>query len=1094
MTTDLKVRTNAAGLFEAAQMGESVERLNEAQTEWQMVRRVRRPAEIPLSFAQRSLWVLNHIEGPSATFDLPLALRLTGQLDAEALEGALCDVVERHESLRTIFPETLGTPRQQILDAASAGFRLVIKLSSEAAISEELTAEARRSFELSTEIPLRAHLFELSADEYVLLMVIHRIAGDEWSLSTLARDLGRAYAARHEGSRTEWPELPAQYADYTLWQHEDLGSESDAESRIARQLDYWKETLKELPEQLDLPTDRPRPNVSRYGSESVSFRLDARLHNRLLVRAKEANASLFMVIQAGMAAMLTRLGAGTDIPIGSVVAGRTNSALEETVGFFENTLVLRTDTSGNPSFRELLERVRAADLNAYANQGLPFERLVEELNPARSLARHPLFQLMLTLQNTPRADIKLQGLTVSAYPLRIDAAKYDLSFCLRELRDEDGDSRGLYGQIEYASDLFDRETVEAMAKRLERVLEAVAEDVEQRIGRIDLLGSEERRQILEEWNDTVTAVPGATLPELFEAQVKRNPKAPAVVFEDVSLSYEELNQRANRLAHLLIGEGVGPEDLLAVAVPRSVDMIVSLLGIMKAGAAYLPLDPDYPTERLSFMLNDAKPACLVSTSQVSRGLPGSQSRIILDDKSVIDALARCSSINPENKERREPLHADNPAYVIYTSGSTGKPKGVVVAHRGIPSLAAAQAQHYKTTHNSRVLQFASLSFDMSVLEIIMALTTGGELVLISPEMRSGAPLREAIIKHRVTHAALSPTVVGTLEEDKQLPLETLVVGGEACSPELVARWSEGRLMVNGYGPTETTVGATFSEPLSGGTSAPIGRPITNTRVYVLDEGLQPVPVGVAGELYVAGAGLARGYLKRAGLTAERFVAAPYGPPSTRMYRTGDLVKWNRDGNLEFLGRVDDQVKIRGFRVELGEIEAALLRDACVAQAVVVMREDQPGEKRLVGYVTAASGQSIDAGALRRELGKSLPEYMVPAAIASLESLPLNVNGKVDRKALPAPEFMPKEWRAPRTQQEEVLCSLYAELLGVARVGVDDDFFELGGDSGVSIQLVSRARKAGLKITPRDVFQYPTVGALASATERVDTKDAIRNLA
>ena len=541
----------------------------------------RRPAEIPLSFAQRRMWFLNRLEGRSATYNIPLALRLSGRLNVRVLEAALCDVLERHESLRTIFPERLGTPQQEILSVAGAGFRLTVRPSSEATLAEELAAAAGEGFDLSSEPPLRARLFVLSGSEHVLLIVLHHIAGDGWSLRPLARDLVRAYTARREGLAPEWAELPAQYADYTLWQREVLGSESDPESPIARQLTYWKDQLKDLPERLDLPVDRPRPAVASYRGDSVPLRLSAELHEKLLGLARDGHASLFMVLHAGLATLLTRLGAETDIPIGGPIAGRTESALEGLVGFFVNTLVLRTDTSGNPSFRELLARVRSGDLNAYGHQDLPFERLVEELKPARSLSRHPLFQVMLALQNMPEGGFELPGLALTPQLVGIKAAKFDLLFVLEERRAADGSPQGIAGQIEYATDLFDRSTVEAVAQRLVRALEAVASNPAQAIGEIEILDEAERQVILETWNDTERPAPEKTLAELFEAQVERDPKAPALVFRDAELSYGELNERANRLASLLVGQGVGPEDLVAVAMPRSVEMIVSLLGIVK---------------------------------------------------------------------------------------------------------------------------------------------------------------------------------------------------------------------------------------------------------------------------------------------------------------------------------------------------------------------------------------------------------------------------------------------------------------------------------------------------------------------------------
>ena len=910
-----------------------------------------------------------------------------------------------------------------------------------------------------------------------------------------------------------------------------------------------------MPEQLELPTDRPRPALASYRGETVPLQISPELHGRLLGLARDNQASLFMVLHAGLAALLTRLGAGTDIAIGSPIAGRTDEALEELIGFFVNTLVLRTDTSANPSFRELLARVRAVDLAAYAHQELPFERLVELLNPVRSLSRHPLFQVMLAFQNTPEAVLELPGIVARLEPVSLGAAKFDLSLGLSERRAPDGRPEGIAGLIEYRTDLFERSTVEAIGRRLVALLEAVVADPSQPIGRIELLAPEERRQLLFEWNATAREVPQATLPALLEAQVERSPEAIALVFEETTLSYAELNAQANRVAHLLIGRGVGPESLVALALPRSAEMIIALLGILKAGAAYLPLDPEYPVERLSYMLGDAQPACVLTSARIAERLPESVAQLLLDHPDTVGALAQSPERNPSDAERTGPLSPHNPAYVIYTSGSTGvpkacchssrtprfvhatavlvllrprmtswtlfrsyafdfsrllgtmgallhcsqlvviphslplTPKGVVVTHSGIPSLATAQINHFAITAEARVLQFASLSFDAMVSEISMALVSGAALVIAPSEWRSGDGLAGFIRSRGVTHATLTPAVLATLAED--LSLATLIVAGEACSANLVARWSRRRRMINAYGPTETTVCATVSMPLSGTMMPPIGRPIWNTRIYVLDGNLQPVPVGVPGELYIAGAGLARGYLKRPALSAERFVADRYGAPGTRMYRTGDLARWRAEGELEFLGRADQQVKIRGFRIEPGEIEAVLARHPSVAQAAVIAREDPGGDKRLVGYVVAQSGQRAEPALLRSHVAQSLPEYMVPGAIVVLEALPLSSNGKLDRKGLPAPDFaMAKgRWRAPSTPQEEILCALFAEVLGISGVGIEGNFFELGGDSISSIQLVAKARQAGLIITPRDVFEHQSVEALAAVASVVQATDA-----
>ena len=899
----------------------------------------------------------------------------------------------------------------------------------------------RRSsgFDLASEPPLRAHLFALGAEEHVLLLLLHHIAGDGWSLAPLARDLGRAYAARSNGQTPELAALPVQYADYTLWQHEVLGAEEDKESAIARQLAFWTGALAGLPDQIELPSDRPRPAVASHRGDSVAFTLPAELHAGLVSLARASGASLFMVLQAALAALLTRLGSGNDIPIGSPIAGRTDSALDDLVGFFINTLVLRTDTSGNPSFRELVARVRTTNLAAYSHQELPFERLVEVINPARSLARHPLFQVMLVLQNNASAGLELPGLTTAFEPVASASAKFDLSVSLAEQRGANGAPAGIAGSLEYATDLFERASVEAMAARLIRLLEAAVADADQPIGTLDVLAPEERRTILRDWNDTARAVPSATLPELFAAQVAKAPDATAVVFEDQSLTYAQLDARSSQLAHHLRALGVGPEVVVGLCVERSLEMLVALLGILKAGGAYLPLDPDYPPERLAFMLEDARAPLLLTQSTLLDKLPRHRARVVHLDADR-PAIAAQPTSTPANG-----LQPQNTAYVIYTSGSTGTPKGVSVTHGGIPNLAAVEIDRFAITSAARILQFASQSFDAALWEMASALMAGAALVLIAPGKRSGDALARLIREQDVTHATLPPVLLPDLPAD--LPLATLIVAGEACPPDEVARWSPGRRMINAYGPTETTVCATMSDALSGAVAPPIGRPIWNTQVYVLDGGLQPMPAGIAGELYIAGAGLARGYLGRAGLTAERFVADPFGPAGSRMYRTGDLARWRADGTLDFLGRADTQVKLRGFRIEPGEIEAALVRHADVAQAAVIVREDVPGNRRLAAYVVPAECREVDAAALRAHLATSLPDYMVPSAFVALDKLPLTPNGKLDRKALPAPDLTPAHvWRGPRTPQEEMLCALFAEVLGLERVGIDDNFFELGGHS------------------------------------------------
>ncbi|MGW2248538.1 amino acid adenylation domain-containing protein, partial [Streptomyces hirsutus] len=928
-----------------------------------------RPEAMPLSFAQRRLWFLQQFGAPSATYHMPLALRLSGDLDRAALSAALADVVARHESLRTVFPHTAGIPRQRVVDTAEVPVPLTVRAADEAEMPALLRAAAVRAFDLTREVPLRAELFALAPDEHVLLLVMHHIVGDGWSMGPLARDLTTAYTSRRGGGAPAWPPLPVTYGDYTLWQHEVLGDEHDEDSLFACQVAYWKEALAGLPEQVPLPADRPRPATMSYGGDLLELRIDAALHASLLEVARRSGATLFMVLQAALAALYTRLGAGTDIAIGSPVAGRTDEALDDLVGFFVNTLVLRTDTSGDPSFTELLGRVRETALSAYAHQDVPFEHLVEVLNPARSLSHHPLFQTGLVVQNAPGGDFDLPGLRVTGIPVLTGTARLDLTFGFAEEHGPDGAPAGLSGAVEYSTDLFDRATVEALAARWTRLLAAVVAAPDRPIGGIDLLSAEERRELLPAAGD---AAAGVSLPALFAARTAQTPDAVALVCGDVELTYRQVDVRANRFAHALRARGVGPEQVVAVALPRSVESVVAVLGTLKAGAAYLPVDPAYPAARIAFMLDDARPT------------------VVVDDPALVAGAAGLPETDPGVA-----VDARHPAYVIYTSGSTGRPKGVVVSHAGVSGLVAAQVDRLGVAPGSRVLQFASPSFDASFWDLCGAVLTGAALVLAP----SDSPL-EALTDRRlgVTHVTLPPSALAAVD-GADLTATTLVVAGEACAPELVARWAAGRRMINAYGPTETTVCATMSDPLSPGPGAPpIGRPVAGFRVYVLDERLRVVPPGVAGELYVAGAGLARGYLNRPGLTAGRFVACPFGPAGARMYRTGDVVRRRTDGELEYVGRADDQVKVRGFRVELGEVEAALAEHPDVAQAAVLARDD-----RLVGYAAARPGVAVRPAELAAYLRDRLPDYLVPSAFVLLEALPLTPNGKLDRAALPAPD-------------------------------------------------------------------------------------------
>ncbi|MFB6583975.1 amino acid adenylation domain-containing protein, partial [Streptomyces sp. NPDC056402] len=1023
---------------------------------------------------------------------IPMAIRLTGHLDHAALQHALRDVVERHEVLRTVFPSVDGRPHQHILPPDSLSLDVPVVPVVETELAEALRGEAAHTFDLSGELPLRAVLFEVAADEHVLLLVVHHIAADGWSMAPLGRDLSTAYAARLQGHQPGWEALPVQYADYTLWQQDLLGDEEDAESVVSQQLAYWRAALEGIPEELQLPTDRPRPAVATHQGGEIPLHIPAEVHRRLLELAREQGSTLFMVLQSALAVLLSKLGAGEDIPIGTPIAGRTDDALDDLVGFFVNTLVIRTDVSGDPSFTDLLTRVREQSLAAYAHQDVPFERLVEDLAPTRSLARHPLFQVMLTLQNNSQAGLDLPGIDGEVLSAGTLAAKFDLDLDLTEQYDVDRKAAGLSGVLNYAAELFDPETAAVMVARLERVLEAVSADADRPLSQFDVLSDSERRQMLVEWNDTAVDYPHATLPALFEAQVDRTPDGIAVVCDGVELAYRELNEQANRLARYLVGQGVGPESVVALLMERSVDLVVALLAVLKAGGAYLPIDVEYPADRVTHMLSDACPALVLTTSEWRYLIPqvSEDSVRLVGDTDGVDGQL---GTDLADDERRSALLPEHMAYVIYTSGSTGRPKGVVMSHQGIVNRLLWGQAEYDLGTEDRFLQKASIGFDAAVWEFFGPLVTGGGLVLAEPgEHKDPAYLAEIIRSERVTSVDIVPSMLQAFLNEpaaqRCTELRRVFCAGEALPAPLAEQFAEAldARLDNLYGPTEAAVDVTGwrYEPGTAGVTMPIGRPLWNTRVFVLDAALRPVPVGVAGELYVAGVQLARGYLGRAGLTAERFVANPYGGPGERMYRTGDLVRWNRDGQLEFIGRADDQVKIRGFRIELGEIEAVLGGRDEVAQVAVIVREDRPGDKRLVAYLVPVDGTDVDVDGLRAHARTALPDYMVPSAFVVMDELPLTINGKLDRRALPVPDYTTTTTtsREPVTEQERILASLFADVLGLERVGVEDSFFELGGDSISSIQLVARARAAGLVVSARDVFRCRTVAELAVVAE------------
>jgi nonribosomal peptide synthetase DhbF len=1052
-----------------------------------LTRAAARPERLPLSFAQQRLWFLEQFHGPGTAYNLPFAWRLTGRLDAVALAAALGDVVARHESLRTVFAVEGGQPYQDVIPAGQAREQVAAGFTVTAAGPGELAglveAAAGYVFDLAAELPVRAWLFTLADEEHVLVLLCHHIASDGWSMRVLMADLAAAYQARRDGRAPDWPDLPVQYADYALWQRDLLGGavgDGDGDGGngavLAGQIEYRRQALAGLPEELALPFDRPRPAEPSRRGGFVRWRLDARLHAALADLAREHQASVFIVLHAGLAALLSRMGAGTDIPLGVPVAGRTDEAVHDLVGFFVNTLVLRADLSGDPSFAELVGRVRETVLAAQARQDVPFEHPVEVLNPAR----HPLFQVMLADQDVGAVDWQLPGLRVAAEPVPDLAAKFDLSLAFQQDRDEAGAPAGISASFEYAEDLFDRATVRALAGRLTRLLAQAVRDPGRPVSTLEVLTAAERRRLLRDWNDTARPVPEATLAELFQAQVARTPHAPAVVFEGEQLSYAELDGRANRLARHLIALGAGPERLVAIAMPRSAEMIVAVLAVLKSGAAYVPVDPAYPAERIAFMLAETRPVTVLAAAGVAAALPGGLPVLVLDDPATVAGLAGLNGgAVPAAAGPR------NAAYVIYTSGSTGRPKGVVIEHGRAAVVAGWAGSVFSAAELSRVLASTSLSFDVSVFEIFGTLTAGGSIQIVPNLLAlTSGPWQGSMISAVPTALAHVLAAPGTAAR-----AEVVALCGEAVTAPVVAAIKAavpGARIVNIYGPTEVTMFATAG-PVDGAQAGPppIGRLIWNKQAFVLDGALRLVPPGVVGELYLAG-GLGRGYLGRPGLTAERFVACPFGAAGERMYRTGDLARWTAAGELEYRGRVDDQVKIRGFRVELGEIEAVLAAQPGVAQVRVVLREDRPGDKRLAGYAVPAAGAALDPAALRDAASRVLPGYMVPAAVVVLDKLPLNANGKLDRRALPAPEYA-TGGAAPATPREQALCDVFAQVLGLEQVGVEDNFFDLGGHSLLAAVLVARlVERLGVKISLRTFMTNSSVRAIDGYLDRQDS--------
>jgi len=1040
---------------------------------------VPRAGALPLSFAQQRLWFLHRMEPASAAYNVPARIDMSGALDIAALKASFEALVARHETLRTTFRDVDGAAVQVI----AAGAEVALPVSDLSALAGEArsaqlerlaAADAAQPFDLAAGPLLRLRLVKLAEEEHVLLLSLHHIVSDGWSINVLLRELAALYGACRAGTPPALPALPLQYADYAAWQKSALGG-----AALERELAYWTGQLGGEQPVLDLPTDRPRPAVARPDGGRHRFTLDAALTASLRRLAREQGASLFMTMKAAFDAMLYRLSGQRDIRVGVPIANRSRVELEGLIGFFVNTQVLRSQVAHAQTFSSLLAQVKETALAAQAHQDLPFEQLVEALQPERDLSRSPLFQVLFNVQRPDFSALDgIPGLRLTACARDNGTAQFDLSFDIKETGDQ------LEAAVSWRSDLFDAATIERISGYYSRLLQAFATRPGLCIGDAPLMDDAELRQVTQQWNATgVDYAQARPVHEQFAARAAATPAATALVCGQVRMTYAALDAASNRLARRLVAAGVRPDQLVGICAERSVAMVVGLLGILKAGAAYVPLDPDYPDERLAYMVADAGMASILAQ-------PGQQQRLGRTAAQVLPLDLEADAAWPA-QALAAVVHPQQLAYTIYTSGSTGQPKGAGVSHAGLANRLQWMQQAYGLDAGDRVLQKTPFGFDVSVWEFFWPLTVGATLVMAGPgDHKDPALLSDLVQRHGITTMHFVPSMLQAFVEHGALPrctsLRRVLASGEALPASLAMRFmgQSGADLHNLYGPTEASIDVTaWTCSHADAVSVPIGRPIANTQMYVLDAGLNPVPAGVAGELYIGGVQLARGYHGRAGLTAERFLPDPFGLAGGRLYRTGDVARWRADGALEYLGRTDHQVKIRGVRIELGEVEAGLCAHPSVAEAVAVAREGKAGEKRLVAYVVARSAVAADA--LRQHLRQALPEAMVPSAIVLLAAMPLNANGKLDRKSLPEPEYGGEAaaFAAPSSDAEAALAQAWCEVLGVEKVGINDNFFALGGDSILALQVVSRIRKAGFVVTPRDLFQHQTVATLALAARR-----------
>ncbi|NKQ34061.1 MAG: amino acid adenylation domain-containing protein [Chloroflexi bacterium] len=1054
------------------------------------------------------MWFLHQMEPDSPEYNIPDVVRLRGHLDLPALETSVNAIIRRHETLRTAFLTVDGRPQLQIADDLTLAIPLIDlrhlpPAEREAEALRRAEAEAVRPFDLTRPPLLRLTLLQMDEAEYLALLTMHHIVADGWSMGVFIQELAAGYTAVTQNQPLTLPELPIQYSDFAWWQRHWL--QGDA---LEEQLAYWREKLAGTPPLLELPTDHPRPAVQTHHGAHLPFTLPASLTRQLKEISRQADATLFMTLLAAFQTLLSRYAGQEDVNVGTPIANRNRAEIEGLIGFFVNTLVLRADLSGNPAFTELLRQVRETTLEAYAHQDVPFDKVVDALQPERNMSHSPLFQVMFTWQNAPQTAVSLPDLRLESLPVENHVANFDLTLVLEETPD------GLAGGFEYNADLFAAETIKRMMTHFQTLLAGIAENPQTGVADLPLLPEEEWRQ-MQAWNDTAVPLPNQPIHHLIAQKAAETPDAVAVCQGAAQYTYRELDARANQLAHYLQQQGVGPDKLVGVALSRSPEMITALLGILKAGGAYLPLDPDYPPERLAFMIQDAQPVLILTDD--SQVVESSDSRVVLlSGSQIVELPNHHTSQLSDYQTTRLPDYStnlDSLAYVIYTSGSTGQPKGVMIPHRGVLNHNLAAQKLFELQSSDRVWQFATINFDTAVEEIFPTLITGATLVLRQQELPAVTELCQIIRQERLTVLDL-PTaywhewVHELARSGTALPgcLRLVIVGGDKANAAELRLWQEitadtAVIWLNTYGPTETTIIATAYRPNGdAGDNVPIGKPLPNTQTWILDKQGRPAPIGVPGELHIAGHNLARGYLNRPELTAEKFVPLPvignrlsvngnqspttdHRLPNT-VYRTGDLARYRPDGNIEFLGRVDHQVKIRGFRVELPEIEMTLALHSAIRETAVTVQENTPGSKRLIAYYTQAEDTAVTVAALRQFLAEKLPAYMIPAFFVPLDAMPLTPSGKIDRRALPEPEQSRPDLAAayvpPQSEKEAILAEIWQAVLGLEQVGVHDNFFELGGDSILTIQVISRANQAGLRLSPRHFFAGPTIAELAAA--------------